>query len=143
MSSIGRGHILVVDDQENWREALRILLETEGFLVSESSSFEQAECMLNESVFDMVVLDVRLVDEDVFNVEGLALLHAVRHDCPGARVVFVTGYPQSVGEESGADALIFKVPQGSTFDSAGFTRLVRDLIGTGAVVQQAGESKNG
>jgi DNA-binding NtrC family response regulator len=133
MSAEITGHVLVVDDQDNWREALRVLLETEGFHVSEASNFEQAHRMLHSLVYDVVLLDVRLIDDDTFNVEGLALLNTVKSDCPSTRVVLVTGYPQSIADQPDADALIFKLPQGVTFDGTGFKRLVRSLAGKAPV----------
>jgi DNA-binding NtrC family response regulator len=88
--------ILIVDDQENWRQALRILLESEGFAVLEATTFHEAEDALAGTSFDVVVLDVRLVDEDMFNVEGLALQNMISAKNPDTRIVILTGYPKSV-----------------------------------------------
>jgi DNA-binding NtrC family response regulator len=128
MSSSIIGRVLVVDDQQNWREALKVLLEAEGLHVSEADSFEHAENVLVQSVFDLVVLDVRLVDEDVFNVEGLGLLDLIKTSHPSTRVIILTGYPQSVKEKTEADAFVLKVPPGSTFESTEFRNLVIRLV---------------
>ena len=121
-------HILVVDDQPNWRLAFKILLESEGLKVSEASGFKEAKEMLTKSAFDLVILDVRLVDDETFNVQGLELLYSIKAKTPATKVIIVTGYPESVGEKSEADALIFKVPEGSTFDSRGFKNLIKELV---------------
>jgi DNA-binding NtrC family response regulator len=125
------GNILIVDDQENWRMALQHLLEGRHNAQA-VSSYEQAEQAILASSFDVVVLDVRLVDEDVFNVSGLALLDKIKKHKPNTGVVILTGYPDSVrGEivqQYGADAFIFKVPESGKFDLAGFRSLIQDLV---------------
>lgn len=127
MSLGAANRILIVDDQANWREAQKILLESEGFDVFEATNFREAEDALATSSFNVVVLDVRLVDEDTFNVEGLALQNMIRANSPETRIVILTGYPKSVKDTSDADAFIFKVPQGSTFDTTAYKKLIREL----------------
>ena len=126
------GHILVVDDQENWREALISLLSEEGHTVKGVARFEEAVELVSQEGFDLVVLDVRLADKDVFNVQGLELLQMIKAQQSAPRVIILTGYPESIYEgildEYGADALILKVPPGSRFDSRGFQEQVRILL---------------
>jgi DNA-binding NtrC family response regulator len=119
---------MVVDDQENWRELLRILLEKESFLVITVENFKECQDMLQRDVFDVIILDVRLVDQDTFNVEGLALLHEIRAKSPLTKVIILTGYPDSIKGETGADAVLFKVPQEKTFNSLEFKELVKVLV---------------
>jgi DNA-binding NtrC family response regulator len=125
------GHILIVDDQQNWREALSSLLQGR-YVVQTASSFEEAKQAIVEFTFDVAVLDVRLVDKDVFNVEGLELLRLIREGRPSTSVVVLTGYPKSVREEIreeyGVDAFVFKVPNGGSFDSSGFRNLIQKLV---------------
>jgi DNA-binding NtrC family response regulator len=121
-------NILVVDDQPNWRLALRTLLESEGFAVKQASSFEEAEALVAVSTFDVAVLDIRLADEITYNVEGLELLRVIKKNCPHTRVIILTGYPESLKEEPEADILVLKVPEGSTFDSGDFKMQVRKLV---------------
>ena len=128
MSPNNVGRIMVVDDQENWRELLRILLEKDGFQVTTAESFEKCKDILQEASFDVVVLDVRLIDQDIFNVEGLALLNEIREQSPATKAVILTGYPDSIKNETGADAIILKVPHEKTFNRAAFRKLIRELF---------------
>lgn len=123
-----RGHVLVVDDQDNWRLALKVLLESEGLQVSQASGFEEAEIALTETSFDVVVLDVRLVDEDILNVDGLELLRLIETDHPSTHTVILTGYPESIKKDPEADALILKAPEGRPFDSAEFKKEIKKLV---------------
>lgn len=128
MSVSKAGRILVVDDQKNWRELLKILLEKDGFQVTTVESFGECQDTLQRITFDLVILDLRLVDQDTFNVEGLALLHEIRTKSSSTRVVILTGYPDSIKSETGADAVILKVPPEKTFDKVAFKKLIRELI---------------
>lgn len=120
--------ILVVDDQENWRKALTSLLEDHESSVASAQDFETATALLAQGAFDLVVLDVRLVDQDKFNAEGLDLLHHIRATSPATKTVILTGYPESVHEKPDVDAYIFKVPSGSHFDSRAFKRRIKELL---------------
>jgi len=128
MSLNNTGRILVIDDQKNWRELLQILLEKDGFQVTTTKSFGECKDVLQKAIFDVVVLDVRLVDQDTFNVEGLALLNEIRMKSSSTKTVILTGYPDSIKTETGADAIILKVPPEKTFDKAAFRKLILDLF---------------
>ena len=119
---------MVVDDQQNWRELLRILLEKDGFQVTTAEGFEECKGILQKATFDVVVLDVRLIDQDIFNVEGLALLNEIHMKSPSTKAVILTGYPDSIKNETGADAIILKVPHEKTFDKGAFRTLIRELF---------------
>jgi len=56
-------HILVVEDEERWRENIfREILENEGYRVKTSSNYTEAIAALDQRVFDLVVIDVNLTD---------------------------------------------------------------------------------
>ena len=52
-------NILIIEDDESIRDSVKILLESEGFLVSEAPSGEQGLSMLNKDT-DLVILDIML-----------------------------------------------------------------------------------
>jgi CheY-like chemotaxis protein len=124
--------ILVVDDQENWRQALIELLSGEGYIVESLGCFDEAARVIAAGEFDLAVLDIRLEDEDVFNVQGLELLRLAKNQEKVPKVVVLTGYPDSLRpgilEEFGADALILKVPPSSKFDTERFKEQIKDLL---------------
>lgn len=121
--------VLIVDDQENWRIALKTLIEEIGARVTAAPDFAEAQRMLAAVRFDLVVLDVRLVDQDEFNVEGLDLLNLIHAASPETKTVILTGYPESIRlTPPEADAFIFKVPQGAHFDSRAFKKRIKELL---------------
>ncbi len=69
-----QGRVLIVDDLESWRKALTVTLQREGFHTD--SAFTAAEVLerLHETLYHMVILDIRLIDSDPNNTEGIDLL---------------------------------------------------------------------
>ncbi len=76
--------VLIVDDEKNILRTLRMVLESEGHAVHEASTIIEAEAVLAREAIDLVLLDVKLGDEN-----GLDLLErdqGARHGCwPGHR----------------------------------------------------------
>lgn len=110
-----KGKILIVDDYMNWRVFLEHVLKSEGYQVVSVSSSSEAEQKLLEESFDVVILDVRLVDEERYNVQGMALLQRAKSLSPSPGAIILTGYHDPIYEERslrdyGADAYFQKVP---------------------------------
>jgi CheY-like chemotaxis protein len=122
-------HVLVVDDQENWRSVLRFLLEKEGLYVSEAKNSEEAKDKLAHKNFDLALLDVKLEDDQVFNVEGLDLLNYIKINYPNIKVIVLTGYPKSIGNKKPeqADEFILKAAKDSNFKED-FQKKIKTLL---------------
>lgn len=99
--------ILVVDDEENARIALRALLQGEGFLVRTASHGLEALEVLRDEASDLVLTDIQMPLMD-----GVDLLRTVRKDFPGLPVIMMTaGCPnaaQDLAREYGATEVLFK-----------------------------------
>ena len=83
----GGFHILVVDDDENFRTHIRVVLERAGFMVSEASNGEQALATAQLARPSLVVSDVCLPGISGYEVLR-ALQDTVHQDLP---VVFMSG----------------------------------------------------
>ncbi len=68
-------HILVVDDEADVRDVIRLNLEREGFSVSSAADGPEALEVLNRARFDAVILDVMMPGMD-----GLAVCRTIRED---------------------------------------------------------------
>ena len=132
MTKANKAKILIVDDQPNWRDALVSLLSAENYTIKTVSSFDEAVAELDKRLFDIVLLDIRLVDKDIFNVQGLELLKRIKGRYPTTKVAIITGYPESIQtgvlNRYGANDLILKVPPGSRFDSKEFKERIQKLL---------------
>jgi DNA-binding NtrC family response regulator len=88
-----RGKVLIVDDYADWRGLLGGLLEREGHRVRAAGTKEKALAYIDENKdLDLAVLDIRLVDVDESNEDGIHLLAEIRKRRPFTRVIMVTGY---------------------------------------------------
>jgi DNA-binding NtrC family response regulator len=129
---VSKKNILVVDDQENWRKVLTHLLEQDGYTVKTTEGFRGASEEIKKGQVDLVVLDVRLVDEETYNVQGLELLKLARAQTPMLPAIILTGYPDVIREETLGDllkdSLFLKVPPGKMFDSSAFLEKVRNIV---------------
>src|SRR5690606_1954138 len=81
------GHILLVDDETAILRTFRYCLEDAGYRVATASSSSQACALLQQKVFDLCFLDLRLGDES-----GLDLLAQIRALTPWMRTVIVTAH---------------------------------------------------
>ena len=52
--------ILVVDDEEDIRENLKVVLETEGYKVFDADSGEEAIKIFQNTKIDLVLLDLKM-----------------------------------------------------------------------------------
>ncbi len=79
--------ILVVDDELSMREFLEILLEKEGYQVVSAESGEKALSLIEESDYDLFLLDIRLG-----GLSGIEVLKAAKAKNPNAVVIMISAY---------------------------------------------------
>lgn len=124
------GTVLVVDDADNWRSTLIRLLEGRGHTVYAAASYEEALVLLRRHPIDVAVLDIRLIDSDELNQDGLRLARQVVALYPRAATILLTGFdvPAQVAKMK-AEGIVFEVlrkkQDKAEFDAAFFTALAR------------------
>jgi CheY-like chemotaxis protein len=69
-----QGRILVVDDLEKWRQELVETLQRAGFYADSAATTREVLERLDETFYHLLLLDIRLVDADAKNQEGIDLL---------------------------------------------------------------------
>ncbi|MGQ9539262.1 MAG: response regulator [Candidatus Bathycorpusculaceae bacterium] len=99
--------ILIVDDDENIRKVLTMILEDEGYTVDTTETAKKAIEKTRKNFYNLALIDIRLPD-----MEGIELLTKMRDTTPKMRKIIITGYPtlQNAIEavNRGADAYILK-----------------------------------
>jgi DNA-binding NtrC family response regulator len=81
------GSILIIDDEAAIRESLETLLEFEGYSVESAETASEGLARLNESSFDLVLLDFALPDRN-----GLEVLTDIRARDSQLAVIMITAY---------------------------------------------------
>ena len=79
--------ILVVDDEKNIRISLSSILEDEGYEVLTAESGEEALTMVEDTLIDLMLLDVKLPGMD-----GLQVLEKVMEKHPDLDVIMISGH---------------------------------------------------
>jgi two-component system OmpR family response regulator len=106
MMEVTRAHILVVDDDPQIRSLLDEYLTENGMRVSTAASGRDMTLILDEETIDLVVLDLRLNDED-----GMSLARSLRERL-AISVIMLTGVRDEadrvMGLELGADDYVTK-----------------------------------
>ena len=102
--------ILIVDDEDLIVMAMRKYFEGLGFLVDGAYELEEAQALLANYKYDLVIADLRLTG--IGGVEGLQIVADVHQRCANTRVVLLSAYgTPEIERESynrGADAFLHK-----------------------------------
>jgi two-component system response regulator PilR (NtrC family) len=80
-------HILVTDDELSMRELLEYMLTKEGYRVSCAENGRKAIAMIEKTVFDLLICDIRLGD-----ISGLEVLKTVKKISPKTVVIMISAY---------------------------------------------------
>lgn len=82
-----RARVLVVDDEPSVADALRVILEDEGFAVVVAANGRDAIAEARRAPFSVTVTDLRLPDMD-----GLDVIGALRGAGAGGAVILITSH---------------------------------------------------
>jgi CheY-like chemotaxis protein len=90
--SASKPRILIVEDELRWRMKLReILQETGEYDVVVVESYEAGVAALEASGYDLALVDIRLMEWDAGNMQGLDILEKLK-ELPKTAAIVVTGY---------------------------------------------------
>jgi len=80
-------NILIVDDEQSYRQLLTLVFETDGHNVRTAMNGRQALEALEQQPADVIVSDVKMPDMD-----GIEMLRAVRETWPDLGVILMTAF---------------------------------------------------
>jgi two-component system response regulator PilR (NtrC family) len=78
---------LIVDDEQNIRKVLNVLLKEDGLEVYEASNVIDANSLIKENCFDIAIIDLRLSDGS-----GIDILRTIKEQNPETVVLIVTAF---------------------------------------------------
>lgn len=128
--------ILIVDDEEDIRDALQMILESVGYDVKVSSDGNEAVKFQRKEPADLIITDIIMPGKD-----GVSTIKEIRQEFPHTRIIAISGgggvhsteyIPEAItttaylaaAKEVGAD-LIFTKP----FERMDLIKAVDELIG--------------
>ena len=125
-----RGKVLIVDDYADWREMLSGLLQREGHRVETAGTMGAALAYIDKNKdLDLVILDIRLVETEDNNEDGMQLLAEIRKRLSFTRVIMVTGYgTMETQRKAFKEFQAFDFFAKSQFDSDEFRHAFQDAI---------------
>lgn len=122
--------VLVVDDEEEWRDILRTVVKSAfpDITVHTARSLKEAKSKSSRQHYDLLILDMQL-EKDQGVPHGLLFLDELRSR-GGApfSVIAVSGYPAEYGFRAGKQGVDFFIFKG-TFDDDLFIAKVQGLLG--------------
>jgi two-component system, NtrC family, response regulator HydG len=79
--------IFIIDDEESIRDSCSQVLAKEGFSVATSRHGKEALNILDDSEFDVILLDLKLP-----GVPGIKILNKIKNSYPDTPVIIITGF---------------------------------------------------
>jgi DNA-binding response OmpR family regulator len=110
VANVQAERILIVDDEELIVTAMRKYFERLGYAVDSAFELEEAQALLANYSYDLVIADLRLTG--IGGVEGLQIVSDVHQRCANTRVMLLSAFGTAeIERESfnrGADAFLQK-----------------------------------
>ncbi|MBE9564767.1 MAG: response regulator [Proteobacteria bacterium] len=130
------GSILIIDDEEDIRDALQMVLESVGHEVKVASNGNEAVELQRGEPADLIITDIIMPGKD-----GVETIKEIRQEFPGIRIIAISGgggvqpaeyVPEAItttaylaaAKEAGAD-MVFTKP----FERKDLIQAVDDLFG--------------
>jgi len=90
MPDPNESRLLLVDDDDDLRETLCMILEQGGFEVRTAANVNEALKLIGAHVFDVLVSDLHMPNEG----DGLTVVSAMRHSNPKAVTIIFSAHPE-------------------------------------------------
>ena len=97
MTSAPTGRVLIADDQVNILNALRLVLGTDGYEVTATTSPAELLEALERSDFDVALIDLNYTRDTTSGQEGFELLDRLKSVDPTLPVLVMTGWSSVAG----------------------------------------------
>ena len=83
---LNMGSILIIDDEEDIRDALQMVLESAGYDVKVASNGNDAVELQRNTPADLIITDIIMPEKD-----GVTTIKEIRGEFPGVRVIAISG----------------------------------------------------
>ena len=83
---------MIVDDEAGIREAIVEYLNRFGYSTDSADSVQMALGLIGSNVYDVIITDKNMPDEDGNHEGGMTLLRQVKAQQPAAEIIMMTGF---------------------------------------------------
>ena len=139
-----KGKVLIVEDYEDWRHLISGLLRREGHEVHAVDTLDDARKHVDQTKdLDLAIVDIRLVETDKSNEDGMHLLAYIKRKQAFTRVIMITGHgTMETQRKAFREFQAFDFFRKEQFDSQEFRRGFREAIEQAVRERQAFKEKS-
>lgn len=125
-----RSKILIVEDYSDWRELLSGIIMREGYHVDVAETLAEARVYINKTKnLDLVILDIRLVETNEKNQDGMALLEEIRKKKFFTKVIMISGHgTMEIQRKAFRDFHAFDFFRKEQFNSEEFKKSFKEAV---------------
>ena len=127
---MGTARILVVDDDADTREGLKILLERDGYEVQTAGDPLGAVRSIKRVPLDCVLIDLNLTRDLHQGIDGMDLIVLLRIHQPQAKAILISGSGDPPVARLAAERSVVACLE-KPVDLAALTRVLRSIVPTG------------
>jgi len=124
-----KGKVLIVEDEATWRKLYQKVLEKEGYRVWAADSLPEALDLLDRHFFHAAVVDIRLVDNQPGNQDGIEVVKRIAQANEGTRVIVITAFGTiRMTRDAFKQYNVFEFMEKQTHDQVRFCRLIEQAV---------------
>lgn len=84
--------VLIVEDQPNWQELIKYLILPMGYQCDTVGSKNDAKNLLTKQIYKLAIVDIRLVEDDFFNQDGIEIICWLDSTNINTKVIVLSGW---------------------------------------------------
>jgi len=124
-----KGKVLIVEDEATWRKLYQKVLEKEGYQVWTAGSLSEALDLLDRHFFHAAVVDIRLVDGQPGNQDGIEVVKRISQADEGTRAIIITAFGTiPMTRDAFKEYRVFEFMEKQTHDQARFCQVVGQAV---------------
>ena len=124
-----KGKVLIVEDEATWRKLYQKVLEKEGYRVWTAGSLPEAFDLLDRHFFHVAIVDIRLVDSQPGNQDGIEVVKRISQADEGTRAIIITAFGTiKMTRDAFKQYKVFEFMEKQTHDQTRFCQVVEQAV---------------
>jgi ActR/RegA family two-component response regulator len=124
-----KGKVLIVEDEATWRKLYQKVLEKESYRVWTAGSLPEAFDILDRHFFHVAVVDIRLVDSQPGNQDGIEVVKRISQADEGTRAIIITAFGTiQMTRDAFKEYQVFEFMEKQTHDQDRFCQVVEQAV---------------